>query len=139
MYEQTFAMIKPDAVEAHYLDEIKKAVADAGFEISDYHLTRLDPQRAAELYAEHLGKPFYVGLLRFTTSGPLAGMVLSCEGAIAKWRQMMGASDPSKAEPGTIRRDYGWGMPDNAVHGSDSLESAKREIALWRSWWAEVR
>jgi nucleoside-diphosphate kinase len=129
--ERTLVLIKPDAVRRGLAGEILRRFELRGLEIREARLLTVDRALAEEHYAEHAEKPFYGELVEFITSGPTLALVLEGEGAIATVRTTMGATNPADARPGTIRGDLALSMPDNLVHGSDSPESAAREIVLW--------
>ena len=129
--ERTLVLIKPDAVRRGFAGEILRRFEQRGLEIREARLLTVERALAEEHYAEHAEKPFYGALVDFITSGPTLALVLEGEGAIATVRTTMGATNPADAGPGTIRGDLALSMPDNLVHGSDSPESAAREIALW--------
>jgi nucleoside-diphosphate kinase len=129
--ERTLVLIKPDAMRRGLAGEIVRRFEARGLELRDAKLLTVDRQLAEEHYAEHAEKPFYGELVEFITSGPTLALVLVGEGAIATVRTTMGATNPADAGPGTIRGDLALSMPDNLVHGSDSPESAQREIKLW--------
>jgi nucleoside-diphosphate kinase len=130
--ERTLVLIKPDAVARGYVGEILGRIERKGLTISALDLRTAPGDIAADHYAEHEGRPFYPGLLEFITGGPLVAAVLEGPRAIAAFRQLAGGTDPvEKAVPGTIRGDFGLEAQENLVHGSDSVESAEREIALW--------
>ena len=129
--ERTLVLIKPDAVRRGLAGEILARFERQGLELRAAKLVEVDRTLAEEHYAEHSEKPFYGELVEFITSGPTLALVLEGEGAIATVRTTMGATNPADAGPGTIRGDLALSMPDNLVHGSDSSESAAREIALW--------
>ena len=129
--ERTLVLIKPDAVRRGLAGEILRRFELRGLEIREARLLTVDRELAGEHYAEHAEKPFFSELVEFITSGPTLALVLDGEGAIATVRTTMGATNPADAGPGTIRGDLGLSMPDNLVHGSDSPESATREISLW--------
>jgi len=131
MTERTYAMLKPDAVAAGHVGEIISRFERVGLEIERMELARVTLEQAAANYAEHEGKPFYEPLIRYITSGPVVKLVLAGEGAVAITRKLMGTTDPAEALPGTIRGDFGLVMDANVIHGSDSLESAEREIAIF--------
>ena len=131
MIEKTYAMLKPDAVQAGHIGEIISRFEKVGLEIERMELATVTLEQAAANYAEHEGKPFYEGLIRYITSGPVVKLVLAGEGAVAITRKLMGATNPADALPGTIRGDFGLVMDANVIHGSDSLESAEREIAIF--------
>jgi nucleoside-diphosphate kinase len=129
--ERTLVLIKPDAMRRGLAGEILRRFELRGLVIRDAKLLTVDRALAEEHYAEHAEKPFYGELVEFITSGPTLALVLEGEGAIATVRTTMGATNPADAGPGTIRGDLALSMPDNLVHGSDSPESAAREITLW--------
>ena len=129
--ERTLVLIKPDAVRRGLAGEILRRFEQRGLEIREARLLTVSRSLAEEHYAEHVEKPFFGELVEFITSGPTLALVLEGEGAIATIRTTMGATNPADAGPGTIRGDLALSMPDNLVHGSDSPESAAREIALW--------
>ena len=129
--EKTLVLLKPDAMQRKLAGEILRRFEDRGLEIRAAKLITVDRDLADEHYAEHREKPFFGELVEFITSSPTLALVLEGEGAIAVVRTTMGATDPANSAPGTIRGDFALSMPDNLVHGSDSPESAEREIALW--------
>ena len=129
--ERTLVLIKPDAVRRGLAGEILRRFELRGLEIREARLLTVDRELAGEHYAEHAEKPFFAELVEFITSGPTFALVLEGEGAITTVRTTMGATNPADAGPGTIRGDLALSMPDNLVHGSDSAESAAREISLW--------
>ena len=129
--ERTLVLIKPDAMERRLAGEILARFERRGLEVRAARLVAVDRRLAEEHYAEHREKPFFGELVEFITSAPTLAMVLEGESAIAVVRTTMGATNPTNADPGTIRGDLALAMPDNLVHGSDSPESAQREIALW--------
>ncbi len=129
--ERTLVLIKPDAMRRGLAGEILRRFEQRGLELRDARLVQVDDALAKEHYAEHAEKPFFGELVEFITSGPTLALVLEGEGAIATVRSTMGATNPADAAPGTIRGDLALSMPDNLVHGSDSPESAAREIGLW--------
>jgi nucleoside-diphosphate kinase len=126
--ERTFSIIKPDAVKRKLVGEIYNRIAKAGLRIIAAKMVHLSEEQASGFYAEHEGKPFFEGLKEFMTSGPIMVQVLEGEDAIARYRELMGKTNPEEAACGTIRADYGESMRFNSVHGSDSPESAAREI-----------
>lgn len=128
--EQTFAIIKPDAVLAKNSGKIIDRIESEDFEIVAMKKETLTQKQAEEFYAEHKGKKFFAELVSFMTSGPVVLMVLSKENAIKAWRELMGSTNPEQAAPETLRKLYGASMSTNAVHGSDAPESAAREIKL---------
>lgn len=129
--QRTYIMIKPDGVRNGHVGEIVNRFERAGLEIERMELGTVTDDQARANYAEHEGKPFYAGLVSYITSGSVVKMVLSGEGAVAKCRSLMGATDPAVAAPGTIRGDFGLVMDENVIHGSDSPESAEREIGIF--------
>ena len=131
--ERTLVLIKPDAVGRGLAGEILARFERRGLAIRDARLVQVDRELAEEHYAEHAEKPFFGELVAFITSAPTLALALEGEGAIATVRRTMGATNPADSEPGSIRGDLALSMPDNLVHGSDSPESAEREIALWFS------
>ena len=132
MTERTFFLIKPDGVERSLTGTILSRIEAKGLRIVAMDMRRVPQETAAEHYAEHAERPFYGDLLEFITSGPVVAGVLEGPRAIAAWRQLAGGTDPvEKAAPGSIRGDFGLETQLNLVHGSDSEESAAREIALW--------
>ena len=124
-------LVKPDAMRRALAGEIVARLERRGLELRAAKLVTVDRPLAEEHYAEHAEKPFFGELVEFITSGPTLALVVEGEGAIAVVRTTMGATNPADAGPGTIRGDLALSMPDNLVHGSDSPESAEREIALW--------
>ena len=131
--ERTLILIKPDAVRRRLAGEILGRIEARGLTLKAGKLLTVSRDLGEEHYAEHREKPFFGDLVAFITSGPTWALVVEGEGAIATMRKTIGATDPAKAEPGTIRGDLAMSMPDNLVHGSDAPESAAREIALWFS------
>ena len=132
MTERTLVLIKPDGVERRLVGEIIGRIERKGLTLVELELRYVSQDLAAQHYAEHEGKPFFGSLLEFITSGPVVTAVVEGPRAIAAFRQLAGGTDPvEKAAPGTIRADFGLETQFNLVHGSDSIESAKREIALW--------
>jgi len=129
--QKTYTMIKPDGVRNGHIGEIINRFERAGLKIEQMRLEMVTPEQAKANYAEHEGKPFYEGLIDYVTSGPVVKMVVSGEGAVAKVRSLMGATNPADAAPGTIRGDFGLTMDENVIHGSDSTESAEREIGVF--------
>jgi nucleoside-diphosphate kinase len=129
--ERTFVMIKPDAHGRRLSGEILSRFERRGFAIRGLKLLRVSRDQAAQHYAEHEGKPFYPDLVDFITSGPVVAMVLEGPAAVSTVRTMMGATNPLDSAPGTIRGDYALEIGENAVHGSDSTESAEREIPIY--------
>jgi len=130
--ERTLVLIKPDGVERQLVGEIISRIERKGLAIAALELRLVSQDLAAAHYAEHDGKPFFASLLEFITSGPVVAAIVEGPRAIAAFRQLAGGTDPvEKAAPGTIRGDFGLETQFNLVHGSDSIESAKREIGLW--------
>lgn len=129
--EQTLVLVKPDGVERKLVGEILGRFERKGYRLVALKLLRISRDLAAVHYGEHRGKPFYPGLIDYITSGPVVAAVLEGEGVIAGVRQMMGATNPADAAPGTIRGDLAIELDRNVIHGSDSPESAAREIALY--------
>jgi len=129
--ERTFLMVKPDGVARGLIGEIIGRFERKGLRLENIRALTITPELAGRHYAEHQGKPFYDDLVTFITSGPVVAMEWSGESAVAVARTVMGATDPKKAEPGTIRGDFGLAVTANLVHGSDSLASAERELALF--------
>ena len=131
MEQKTYIMIKPDAVARGFAGRIITRFEEVGLKLERVELGVLSAEQAAANYAEHVGKPFYEGLVAYITSGPVVKMVLSGPNAVSVCRKLMGATNPAEAAPGTIRGDFGLIMDANVVHGSDSPESAEREIAIF--------
>src|SRR5207249_7672425 len=131
--ERSLILIKPDAIERKLAGEILARIERRGFTVRAGKLIRVERSLGETHYAEHREKPFFGELVQFIASGPTLALVVEGEGAIATLRTTIGATNPAHAEPGSIRGDLALAMPDNLVHGSDSPESAVREIALWFS------
>ncbi|WEJ61995.1 nucleoside-diphosphate kinase [Thiomicrorhabdus lithotrophica] len=129
--ERTFSIIKPDAVSRNLIGQITQRFEDNGLRVIASKMKRLTTEEAENFYAEHKGREFYEPLVAYMTSAPIIVQVLEGEDAIAKNRQIMGATDPAKAEAGTIRSDFALSVRENSAHGSDSPESAAREIAFF--------
>lgn len=127
MSNRTLTMIKPDAMNRGYAGAILDMISKAGFRIVAMKLTKLSIEKAGEFYAIHKEKPFYNDLVAFMSSGPIIAAILEKENAVAGFRKLIGATDPSKADEGTIRKLYATSIGENAVHGSDSDENAKIE------------
>ena len=125
--EQTLSIIKPDAVERNLIEEIKQEFKENNFTILKEKKIKLEKQEAEKFYKVHQTKPFYNDLCSYLSSGPIVVMVLESENAVLKNRELMGATDPAKAEEGTLRKKFGLSIDKNSVHGSDSLENAKIE------------
>ena len=128
MIEQTLSIIKPDAVERNLEDKIKIFFKEKNLSILQSKKVQITKEEASEFYKVHQIKPFYDDLCSYLSSGPIVVMILEGEDAVIKNRQLMGATDPLKAEEGTLRKMYGLSIDKNSVHGSDSLENAKTEI-----------
>ena len=131
--ERTLAIIKPDAVTRGLAEEILARIHGAGFQIVAIKSMRLSKSEAEGFYVVHRERPFFKDLTDFMSSGKAIVMVLEAEGAIAKWRDVMGATDPAKAAPGTIRREFGSSIQNNCTHGSDAPETAAFEIGYFFS------
>ena len=131
MIEQTLSIIKPDAVERDLESKIKTFFNKKNLKILESKKIKINKEEASEFYKEHQTKPFYNDLCNYLSSGPIVVMVLEGEQAISKNRDIMGATDPLKAKEGTLRKKYGLSIDKNSVHGSDSLESAKKEIGFF--------
>ncbi len=128
---RTFAMVKPDGVQKGLVGEIISRFEKKGLKIVALKIMKITPELAEKHYSEHKGKPFFADLVNFITSGPVAAMVLEGENVISTVRAMMGATNPQDAAPGTIRGDFALTIDENIIHGSDSPESAMREIGLF--------
>ncbi len=131
MEQKTYVMIKPDAVARGLVGSIIARLEAVGLTLERLELGSVTAEQAAANYAEHEGKPFYAGLVEYVTSGPVVKMVVSGPDAVAVVRKLMGATNPRDAAPGTIRGDFGLTLDANIIHGSDSPESAEREIAIF--------
>jgi nucleoside-diphosphate kinase len=131
--ERTFSIIKPDATRRNLTGAINDRLEKAGLRIVAQRRVKLDQAKAEGFYAVHRERPFFSGLVKFMTSGPVVVQVLEGENAVAKYREVMGATDPAKAAAGTIRKDFAESIEANSVHGSDSPENAKTEIAYFFS------
>ena len=129
--EQTLSIIKPDGVEKNLIGEIYRRFERAGLRIVAARMLHLSKDQAEGFYAVHRERPFFRDLVRYMTSGPVMVQVLEGESAIDTHRRIMGATDPAKADPGTIRADYAESIEENVVHGSDAPETAKQEIAFF--------
>ena len=129
--EQTLSIIKPDAVERNLTEKIKTILSNNNFKIKDSKKIHLTKDEAAEFYKVHQSKPFYNDLCAYLSSGPIVAMILEGENAILKNRKIMGATDPKNAEKNTIRKLYGISIDKNSVHGSDSMDNAKKEIEFF--------
>ena len=131
MIEQTFAILKPDAVRRGLTGDILKRIESSGLKIVAMRKLQLSRADAERFYEVHKARPFFSGLCDYMTSGPVVVMVLEAEGAILKWRNLMGPTDPKKADPGTIRKDFGVDVEQNSTHGSDAPETAAQEISFF--------
>ena len=129
--QRTLAIVKPDGVEQKSLGQIVARIEAEGFRIAAMRMVRLGQAEAEGFYGVHRGKPFFGSLTAFMSSGPAVVMVLEREGAIAKWREVMGATNPANAAPGTIRKEFATSVERNVVHGSDAPETAAFEIAYF--------
>jgi nucleoside-diphosphate kinase len=129
--ESTLLIIKPDGVRRRLIGEVLRRVEEAGLTIDQLRLETIDRAMAEEQYGEHREKPFFAELVEFITSGPVVVARVSGENAISVWRDLMGPTDPADAPPGTIRGDFASVITENVVHGSDSPESADRELKLF--------
>ena len=133
MTQQTFAIIKPDAVTSGHTGQILSMIENAGFRVRGMKMTRLSRQQAEGFYDVHKTKPFFAGLVAFMTEGPVVLLVLEREDAIKHWREVMGATNPAQAAEGTIRKKFAKNIERNAVHGSDAPETAAVEIPFFFS------
>ncbi|MBT8146967.1 MAG: nucleoside-diphosphate kinase [Gammaproteobacteria bacterium] len=129
--ERTLSIIKPDAVSKNVIGEIYSRFEKAGLKIAAAKMLQLNDESAGGFYAEHKERPFYPDLIEFMTSGPVMVQVLEGENAVALNRELMGSTNPAEAAPGTIRADFAKSIDANAVHGSDSLQSAQREVSYF--------
>ena len=131
MAERTFAIIKPDAVERHLAGRIIQRIEDEGFQIRAMRRVQLSRAQAEGFYAVHRERPFFAGLTAFMSSGPAIVLVLEAPDAIKKWRTLMGATDPAKADAGTMRKEFAQSIERNATHGSDAPDTAAYEIGYF--------
>lgn len=131
--ERTFGIIKPDAVKNGHTGEILTMIQKDGFKIAGMKMRRLAKHEAEAFYAVHAARPFYAGLVTFMTEGPVVVLALEREGAIARWRELMGATNPANAAEGTIRKKFAENIERNSVHGSDAPETAAQEIPFFFS------
>jgi nucleoside-diphosphate kinase len=131
--DYTFSIIKPDAVRTGKTGPILAMINEGGFEITAMRMVKMTLSHAESFYSVHKGKPFFEDLIEFMTSGPVVVMILKHENAVDQFRKLIGATDPAKAEPGTIRRTFAVSVQMNAVHGSDSLENAIKEADFFFS------
>jgi len=129
--ERTFAIIKPDAVAARYTGRIIQRIEEAGFTIRAMRLVHLSQKEAEGFYAVHKERPFFASLTKFMSSGPVVVLALQAPDAIVKWRTLMGATDPAKADAGTLRKEFGASIENNATHGSDAPETAAFELGYF--------
>ena len=129
--ERTFAIIKPDAVAARYTGRIIGRIEESGFTIRAMRLVHLTKKEAEGFYAVHRERPFFASLTRFMSSGPCVVMALEAPDAIRQWRALMGATDPAKADAGTLRKEFGKSIETNATHGSDAPETAAYELGYF--------
>lgn len=129
--ERTFLAVKPDGVQRHLVGEIIRRYETKGFKLVGLKLIHATRELAENHYAVHKERPFFAGLVDFITSGPVVAMVWEGDGVVASARKIIGATNPLTAEPGTIRGDYGANIGRNIIHGSDAIETAQTEIALW--------
>ena len=129
----TFGIIKPDAVRANHTGSIIQRILDSGFSIRGLKLIHMSRQQAEGFYDVHRERPFFAGLTEFMSSGPCVVMALEKESAVKSWRDLMGATDPAKADANTLRKEFGDSLSENAVHGSDSDENAAMEISYFFS------
>ena len=131
MTERTLALIKPDAVERHVAGTIMQRIEDEGFQIRAMRRVQLSKREAEGFYAVHRERPFFRSLTEFMSSGPAIVLVLEAPNAISKWRTLMGATDPAKADGGTLRKEFAESIERNATHGSDAPETAAYEIGYF--------
>ena len=129
--ERTLAIIKPDAVAGRKIGRITQRIEDAGFQIRAMHMRKLSKEQAEGFYAVHRERPFFSSLTTFMSSGPVVVIALEVPDAIAKWRTLMGATDPAKADAGTLRKEFGSSIEHNATHGSDAPETAAFELGYF--------
>jgi nucleoside-diphosphate kinase len=129
--ERTFAIIKPDAVAAGFTGRILQRIEAEGFQIRAMRMAKLSKAEAEGFYAVHRERPFFASLTTFMSSGPAVVLALDAPDAIKKWRTLMGATDPAKAEPGTLRKEFGRSIENNATHGSDAPETAAFELGYF--------
>ncbi|HEY2386606.1 MAG TPA: nucleoside-diphosphate kinase [Candidatus Binatia bacterium] len=133
MTEHTLAIVKPDAVKRNLIGEVIRRIEKEGLKVAAARLLHMTKAEAEGFYAVHRERPFFASLTEFMSSGPAMVLVLEGDGAIARWRTLMGATDPAKADAGTIRKDLGTNVEYNATHGSDAPETARTEIAYFFS------
>ncbi len=133
MMERTFVMIKPDGVQRRLIGKILQRFEESGLKIVAMKFLKVSQEMAEKHYEVHQGKPFYESLIKYITSGPVVAMVIEGQNAIERVRKMVGATDPQKAMPGTIRGDFCQHIGRNVIHASDAKETAEKEISLWFS------
>lgn len=131
--ERTFSIIKPDAVAARHAGEILAMIQQAGFKILAMRMTRLTEAQAREFYGVHSARPFFGGLMKFMTEGPIVVMVLERENAVKELREVMGATNPANAAEGTVRKRFATDIERNCIHGSDAAETAEQELRFFFS------
>ncbi|MEE9570841.1 MAG: nucleoside-diphosphate kinase [Gammaproteobacteria bacterium] len=131
--ERTLSIVKPDGVQKNLIGEVTRRLEAAGLEVVAARMLKLRQEQAEQFYDIHRERPFFADLVTFMTSGPVMVQVLEGEGAIARNRELMGATNPSEADPGTIRADYAESIEQNIVHGSDSLDTAAQEVSFFFS------
>jgi nucleoside-diphosphate kinase len=129
--ERTLAIIKPDAVASRLSGRIIQRIEEAGFQIRAIRMLHLSTREAEGFYAVHRARPFFGSLTQFMSSGPVVVLALEADGAIGKWRNLMGATDPAKADAGTLRKEFGRSIENNATHGSDAPEAAAFELGYF--------
>jgi nucleoside-diphosphate kinase len=129
--ERTLAIIKPDAVAARHTGRIIQRLEDSGFQIRAMRMLHLTAREAEGFYAVHRERPFFSSLTKFMSSGPIVALALEAEDAIRRWRNLMGATDPAKADPGTLRKEFGRSIENNATHGSDAPDTAAFELGYF--------
>ena len=133
MIQETLAIIKPDGVARNLIGEVLRRIESNGLRIRAMKMVHMSKKQAEGFYAVHRGRPFFEGLTDFMSEGPVVLLILSGEDAIRKWRDLMGATDPSESDPGTIRKEFGLSIERNTTHGSDAPETAAFEIAYFFS------
>lgn len=131
MRERSLVLIKPDAVERNLIGQIINCYEEVGLKVMAMKMEKISNEMASKHYGEHMGKAFYDELINYITRSPLCALILEGEEAISKIRKLNGNTNPAKAEDGTIRKYFGENLTENCVHSSDSVETAKREIAMW--------
>ena len=129
--ERTLAIIKPDAVKGRHMGRIIQRIEESGFQIRAMRMLHLTQKEAEGFYAVHRERPFFASLTKFMSSGPVVVLALEAADAIRKWRTLMGATDPAKADPGTLRKEFGTSIETNATHGSDAPDTAAFELAYF--------